>query len=339
MTRKKPTISDVAKVADVSTAAVSMVLSGKGRISTWTTKRINEAIDQLGYVRNNNAATLRSGRTGMVAVLIHGIAQPFNIEMLQGINARFDQAGKVAFILFYENQSDMTSRVNVALNYNVDGFLIMDHSAHVEAVEKRLKQLNIPCALLTTAPTPGKNHHFSIQAFEGAALATQYLVDHGHCHIGFIGGQANRWDRIEKLAGHFSAMKKNNIEETSNPIVSCDDDLQDLEGATQALLATHPWLTAILCYNTHATKSVIRAIKNAGRSVGKDIYIRRDIAIICLEKIEDSGFISPAITCVDFSIRQLGWNSAHQLCLQVDEHEDTAAFPAPTPQLLLRDSA
>ncbi len=339
MTRKKPTISDVAKFADVSTAAVSMVLSGKGRISTWTTKRINDAIDQLGYVRNNNAATLRSGKTGMVAVLIHGLAQPFNIEMLQGVNARFDLEGKVAFILFYEHQSDITSRVNVALHYNVDGFLIMDPSSNVDAVEQRLKKLNIPCVLLTAAPASTPANPSRIHAFEGAALATQHFVDQGHRHIAFVGGEENRWDRIEKLAGYFSVLRRNNIEEMRSLIVCLESDRQDLEQATYTLLMTQPWLTAVLCYDIDATRRVMAAIKKAGRGIGKDNYIRRDISLICLEKMEDSGGFTPAITCVDFAVWQLGWNSAHQLSLQIDEREETADLLAPTPQLLLRDSA
>lgn len=339
MARKKPTISDVAKAADVSTAAVSMVLSGKGRISSWTTRRINEAIDRLGYVRNINAATLKSGITGLIAVLVHGIARPDNIEMLQGVNTRFEQDGKVAFILFYEHQSDITNRLNVALNYNVDGVLILDGSAGVDAIEQQLQQRNIPCIVLTSSHESDKNDRLSLHAFEGAALATQHFVNNGHRHIAFIGGDENRWDRIEKLAGYFSVLKNNHIDEARALIVADASGRTDLQQQVHDLLIAHPWMTAILCYDTAATKSVVNAIKNAGRSIGKDNYIRRDISLICLEKMEDDGQFSPAITCLDFSMWQLGWNSAHQLSLQVDECEQRTGELAPAPQLLLRDSA
>lgn len=339
MTRKKPTISDVAKFADVSKAAVSMVLSGKGRISPWTTKRINEAIDQLGYVRNISAATLKSGKTGLLAVLIHGIARPFNLEILQGVNNRFDQEGKVAFILNYENREDIDSRVNIALNYNVDGFLILDHGANAEAAEQRLQQLNIPCVLLSSVSVPKNDNHFGIHAFDGAALATRHLNDQGHRHIAFIGGQSNAWDRIEKLAGYFSVLKKNNVEEEKSLIITSDHGQQSIEALTRALLTTHPWVTALLCNDAAATKSAIAGIASAGRTIGKDTYIRRDIALISLEKMDDAALFSPSITCVDYSVWQLGWNIAHLLSFQVDEREETAEVVAPTPQLLLRESA
>ena len=339
MTRKKPTISDVADQAGVSKAAVSQVLSGKGRISTWTTRRVNEAIEELGYVRNISAATLKSGKTGLLAVLIKGIARPFNLEILQGVNSKFEQEGKVAFILNYENQQDIDSRVTIALNYNVDGFLILDHGASAEAAEQRLLQLNIPCVLLSSVSAPKNHNHFSIHAFDGAALATRHLIDQGHRHIAFIGGQSNAWDRIEKLAGYFSVLKKNNVAEDINLIVTDDAELQEGEALTRRLLTSHPWVTALLCNDVAAAKNAIAGIKSVGRAIGKDTWIRRDIALISLEKMDDAALFSPSITCVDYSVWQLGWNIAHLLSYQVDEREETAEVVAPTPQLLLRDSA
>ena len=60
---KKITINDVAQAAGVSVSTVSLVLSGKGRISSATGERVNHAIEQLGFVRNRQAASLRGGPT------------------------------------------------------------------------------------------------------------------------------------------------------------------------------------------------------------------------------------------------------------------------------------
>lgn len=62
--RKKITINDVAQAAGVSVSTVSLVLSGKGRISSATGERVNQAIEQLGFVRNRRAASLRGGQSG-----------------------------------------------------------------------------------------------------------------------------------------------------------------------------------------------------------------------------------------------------------------------------------
>ena len=66
MNHKKITIIDVAQHAGVSVTTVSLVLSGKGRISLSTAERVNRAVDELGFVRNRQASTLRGGESGVV---------------------------------------------------------------------------------------------------------------------------------------------------------------------------------------------------------------------------------------------------------------------------------
>ena len=65
-TAKKITIHDVALAAGVSVSTVSLVLSGKGRISTSTGERVNAAIEELGFVRNRQASALRGGQSGVI---------------------------------------------------------------------------------------------------------------------------------------------------------------------------------------------------------------------------------------------------------------------------------
>ncbi|MCL7679995.1 LacI family DNA-binding transcriptional regulator, partial [Klebsiella pneumoniae] len=66
---KRITINDVAQAAGVSVATVSLVLSGKGRISSATGQRVNEAIEQLGFVRNRQASALRGGPSGVIGLI------------------------------------------------------------------------------------------------------------------------------------------------------------------------------------------------------------------------------------------------------------------------------
>ena len=69
-TAKKITIHDVALAAGVSVSTVSLVLSGKGRISTATGERVNAAIEELGFVRNRQASALRGGQSGVIGLIV-----------------------------------------------------------------------------------------------------------------------------------------------------------------------------------------------------------------------------------------------------------------------------
>ncbi|HCL5074677.1 TPA: substrate-binding domain-containing protein [Salmonella enterica] len=339
MASKKPTISDVAKLANVSAATVSMVLSGKGRISTWTTQRINNAIEQLGYVRNYNAATLRSGKTGLIAVLIHGIKNKFNLEALQGVTANHDERNKVPFIMIYETDSDLENRINIALNYNVDGFLIISQQYTSEKVKKLLGNSNIPWIFISTTIHCNDNHYISIDALHGSRIATQYLIDKGHIHIAFVGGGINSWDRAEKLDGYFSVLQDNKIKEDKDIIIPDGETPQKTADQVEQLISTHPWITAILCYDSITTRGTLAGIKSRGRTIGKDNYIGRDISIIALEKIDEAEYISPSITCIDFSAYRLGWNAAQQLNNQIEKKPDSTVIQVPQPVLIVRESA
>ncbi|HCC0890445.1 TPA: substrate-binding domain-containing protein [Salmonella enterica] len=338
MARKKPTISDVAKRAEVSAAAVSMALSGKGRISKWTAERINKAIDELGYVRNNNAATLRSGKTGLIAVLVHGLKQSFNLEALQGINSCIDEHKKVSFIMIFETQAELENRINIALNYNVDGFLIVSDRDSNENIIARLNALNIPCMFVSSSARSNQRQQIGLNALHSGSIATHYLIKGGHMHIAFVGGNQKSLDRAEKLAGYFTALKEHDLKEDTSLIIA-DSQQPPLAEKIVSLLSRSPWVTAMICYDTATARSVIPAITCCGRTIGKDSYINRDIAIICLEKMNDLDFISPSITCIDTSGTQMGWNAARQLILHMDNENHPLYSEAFHPALIIGESA
>ncbi len=58
-------------------STVSLVLSGKGRISSATGERVNQAIEQLGFVRNRQAASLRGGQSGVIGLIVRDLSKPF----------------------------------------------------------------------------------------------------------------------------------------------------------------------------------------------------------------------------------------------------------------------
>lgn len=91
---KKITINDVAQAAGVSVSTVSLVLSGKGRISSATGERVNQAIEQLGFVRNRQAASLRGGQSGVIGLIVSDLSKPFYAELTAGLTDALERQGK-----------------------------------------------------------------------------------------------------------------------------------------------------------------------------------------------------------------------------------------------------
>ncbi|WP_333620464.1 LacI family DNA-binding transcriptional regulator, partial [Pantoea septica] len=95
MSQQKITINDVAEAAGVSVTTVSLVLSGKGRISPATAARVNEAIEQSGYVRNRTAAALRGGASGVIGLIVRDLSQRFYAEMTAGLSEALEAQDKM----------------------------------------------------------------------------------------------------------------------------------------------------------------------------------------------------------------------------------------------------
>ncbi|MFQ7459256.1 MAG: LacI family DNA-binding transcriptional regulator, partial [Klebsiella michiganensis] len=95
---KKITINDVAQAAGVSVSTVSLVLSGKGRISSATGERVNHAIEQLGFVRNRQAASLRGGQSGVIGLIVSDLSKPFYAEMTAGLTDALESQGRMVFL-------------------------------------------------------------------------------------------------------------------------------------------------------------------------------------------------------------------------------------------------
>ena len=113
---KKITINDVALAAGVSVSTVSLVLSGKGRISPATGQRVNEAVEQLGFVRNRQASALRGGQSGVIGLIVRDLTSPFYAELTAGLTEALEAQGRMVFLLHGGREADqLLSRLDMLL--------------------------------------------------------------------------------------------------------------------------------------------------------------------------------------------------------------------------------
>lgn len=116
-TAKKITIHDVALAAGVSVSTVSLVLSGKGRISTATGERVNAAIEELGFVRNRQASALRGGQSGVIGLIVRDLSAPFYAELTAGLTEALEAQGRMVFLLHGGKDGEqLAQRFSLLLN-------------------------------------------------------------------------------------------------------------------------------------------------------------------------------------------------------------------------------
>lgn len=202
-------LSDVARLADVSKATASRALSGRGYVSPETRERVIAAAAELGYVVSTNAASLVTGQTRNVGVVIPHINRWYFGDVLEGIESALIAAGYDLTLYRLSADSDERRRV-------FEYFLVRKRVDAVIAVGIELTQHEVALLDALGKPVVGIGGPIqgiatlSIDDVAAAALVTDHLISLGHTRIMHFGGdQGDEMDfrvHSQRLAGFRLAM-------------------------------------------------------------------------------------------------------------------------------------
>lgn len=181
-------ISEVARLAGVSTATVSRALSGRGAVSADTKARVERAAAELGYVVSSNASSLASGRTRNVGVMLPVLDRWYFTSVLSGAQGALLRAGYDVTLYSLEGNGDERSRVfeHFLLRQRVDAVIAValeltpDEVSRLHALQKPVVGVGGPIEGVRT---------LVIDDVAVARLATEHLLALGHTRIGHIGGE------------------------------------------------------------------------------------------------------------------------------------------------------
>jgi len=180
-------IQDVARAAGVSTATVSRALRGLDRVSPQTRARVVAAATELRYVASPTAASLKSGKTGVIAVVVPYLTRWFFAHLIDGAQSRLSCQG---YRLLVVNIGDRGAHRARALDHNllakrVDGILVL--SADLDPPEvAQLHSLAVPIVTVGL-DLPGCDR-VGIDDVDAADIAMSHLLGLGHRRIAYVGG-------------------------------------------------------------------------------------------------------------------------------------------------------
>lgn len=187
---KKITIHDVALAAGVSVSTVSLVLSGKGRISSATGERVNAAIEQLGFVRNRQASVLRGGQSGVVGLIVRDLSAPFYAELTAGLTEALEAQGRMVFLLHGGKDGEqLAQRFAMLLNQGVDGVVIAGAADSSDALRQLAEEKGIPVVFASRASYLDDVDTVRPDNMQAAQLLVEHLIRHGHQRIAWLGGR------------------------------------------------------------------------------------------------------------------------------------------------------
>lgn len=213
---KKVTIRDVAREAGVSVTLVSFVMNAKmgkdGRldcpVNPDTAERVLQVAKRLGYRRNNAAASLRSGRSHSIAVIVSDIANPFFAEICRNIeNIAYKAGYTVIFASSEENPQKLAHLVETMVGYNVEGLIVAPCLGGEPALARALS-IGIPTVLIDRNMPGEEFGRVLVDNVDAGKMATKYLIHQGFGKIEMFTYKSGVTSLTDRESGYAAAMEE-----------------------------------------------------------------------------------------------------------------------------------
>jgi LacI family transcriptional regulator len=332
---KPVSLRDVAKLANVSVATVSMVINDNPRISRATHMKVQRLIDRLGYRPNRLAQSLSGRYTQVLAVMLpalrHTFADAYFGELISGI---CDRAGKLGYKVMLEQAKPEfikeRKHIDIFERRYVDGMLCMGLNDRHHFLAD-FSENKYPCVIADNYFPRWKLDHVVCDYRGGAEQAMSYLLQLGHSKIGLICAASEIQTCRDVMDVYMSRLK--DAGQPVDPTWTEDGQFTESGGATatELLLKRHPDLTALLACNDKMAVGALHYLAHAG------IKVPEDISVLGFDDLRHTAFITPALTTVHLPLYQVGVNACERLVERIHGRIERVVETLPT-HLVLRDS-
>lgn len=329
-------IREVAKRAGVSLGTVSNVLNRPEIVALKTRQKVQQAIEETGFVRNGSARQLRAGRSQHIGLIVLDVANPFFTDVARGVEDLVNQAGYVVILC---NSDDSVEKENHYLRVLEEqralGVLITPVQSDASYLQ-RFRQRGISVVLLDR---PSRNKDLcsvSVDDVRGGEIAVGHLLEEGHRYIGFVHGPLSIRQISDRRRGMLRAMKTAGLDPT-RAIVDVTTHAQSAkegEECVEKLLGASVKPTAVFCANDLLALGLMRGLIKRG------ISIPADMALVGYDDVEFASVLSTPLTSIRQPKYEIG-RAAAELLLD-EAHNPTShqhKHIVYQPELIVRESS
>lgn len=309
---RKPTLGSVAKEAGVSIPTVSQVMRGTGRISEQTRSKVLTAAKKLHYVPDSRAAAMRSGENREIGFVINQISNPFNAEVISGVSDLLEDNGYLTSVLDARDDVIRQGRhLESFIRGGRGGLLWLPALETPTETFDLLKAHAIPTVTFLRRTPNHLFDHVGVRNAEATESATRHLIDLGHRHIAYLGGDIMTNVRQDRIAGYTTALKDAGL---GPPIVwDSEDNKRAGMIATQTLFKANPEVTGIVCNGDMVALGACLALQRDGLVPGQAM------SVVGFDDIQDAAVATPPLTTMAVSPYDLGRRLARVLLERIQE--------------------
>lgn len=330
--RRSVNMLDVARVAGVSHQTVSRVLNGSTAVRESTRRRVNDAIDQLGYRRNLAARALATHRSKTIGVVCFDSTLYGPASMLYAIEHAAREAGYYVSVAS-EPTIDSTTLPRALRRLeeqSVEGVVVI---APLSETRQALLRLSGDMPIVAVDGTGGLGlPTVSVDQHDGARQVTRHLLDQGASNVWHVTGAEGWTETDARLAGWHEELAANG-RSAPEPLRGNWSPASGYQAGIE--LARHPEVDAIFVANDQMALGLLRAFAEAGRSVPDDVLVAG------FDDVPEAEFYSPPLTTVRQDFPTVGRRSVEMVieCIDGDDERLTTDEPILVPaQLVIRQS-
>ncbi len=328
---RRTTLKNLAKASGVSVATASQVTRGVGRISEHTRKRVLSTAEKMNYIPDGRAISMRSGERPEIGMIIQGLANPFNAEVVSGVSDCLEGYGYFVSVLDSRNNIERQKRNIEAFIRSARGGLIWvpAHNTPSKTADY-LRSQSIPTITFLRQMKGTDFDHIGIKNTEGTEIATDYLVKLGHTRIAYFGGDSNSDVRKDRTKGYELSLKKHSVD--WKVIWTSEDTKQSGVERFHDLISEHPEVTALVCNGDMAALGACLALQSKGLQPGKDI------SVIGFDDVMDAKLVIPSLTTMVVNPYELGQILAETILKRINDIESPQITYFNNPELIVRNS-
>lgn len=309
--KSRATLLDVARRANVSRATASLVLRKSPLVGAATRKRVEEAMQELGYVYNMSAAGLRVERSQTVGVVVPTLKNPFFAELLSGIEAVIDAAG---LVVITANSGDLVDRQSTLMRrmreHGVDGVILCPAAGTELAFLEGIADWGMPLVQVLRHVSD-EIDYAGVDYAAGMHQAVDYLASLGHETIAFAVHGPIHSAYQERVDGFRLAMQAHGFD--ASMIIRVPMQMARVAEAAGLLFEQSRQPTAVICFNDIIALGLAAGLYDLGRSVG------RDFSLIGFDDVTDAEAMRPRLTSVSTAPVTIGESAARLLLDRISD--------------------
>lgn len=329
---RAPTISQVAKEAGISVATVSRVINQKGAVTPETARKVQEAIERLGYQPNVWGRNLRRGESRVVLVLVPNVSNPFYAPIISGAEDRLSKDGYS--ILLCMTNADANRRafyLEFLKDGRADGAILMEPAtddAHVARLAREYPLVQC-CEYCDNQEVS----HVSVDNFTAAYEVVKALADLGHTRIGFVGADNDFISTTFRQKGYQEGLRSLGIpvREADQLLASGDYSFASGVECARRLLDREDRPTALFCVSDVLALGAIQAAREMG------ISVPGELSVVGFDDVEYASMGYPRLTTVRQPCYELG-STAGELLVEHIRGGAAARAVFLDHQIIVRDS-